>query len=118
MVSLAYNGFENQGAAALADALKVNSTLKELDIRLAYLVCVCVCVCSAIVLFSCSNNRIGTDGAIVLSRVLPINDTLKEFKVYSFYTNATTIFNAQTMFTWHVHVYILFFISYRLGRIP
>ncbi len=38
VISLAYNGFDNQGAVALADAFKVNSTLEELDIRLADLV--------------------------------------------------------------------------------
>ena len=33
-LNLAYNGFADKGAAALADALKVNSTLIELDVRL------------------------------------------------------------------------------------
>lgn len=32
-LNLAYNGFADDGAAALADMLKVNSTLMELDIR-------------------------------------------------------------------------------------
>ena len=34
---MAYNGLANEGAVAIADALKVNSTLEELDIRLAEL---------------------------------------------------------------------------------
>ena len=32
VLNLSYNGFGNEGAMALADALKVNSTLTELDI--------------------------------------------------------------------------------------
>lgn len=31
---LAYNGFADKGMAALADTLKVNGTLRELDVRL------------------------------------------------------------------------------------
>lgn len=34
ILNLAYNGFGQEGAAALADALKLNSTLTELDITL------------------------------------------------------------------------------------
>lgn len=33
VLNLAYNGLANEGAVAIADALKVNSTLEELDIR-------------------------------------------------------------------------------------
>lgn len=33
-VNLAYNGFADKGMTALADALKVNSTLCQLDVRL------------------------------------------------------------------------------------
>ena len=32
-LNLAYNGFADDGIAALADTLKINSTLMELDIR-------------------------------------------------------------------------------------
>jgi hypothetical protein len=32
-LNLAYNGFADKGAIALADALKVNSTLVDLDVR-------------------------------------------------------------------------------------
>ena len=32
VLNLAYNGFGTEGAIALADALKVNTTLQELDI--------------------------------------------------------------------------------------
>jgi len=39
---MAYNGLANEGAVAIADALKVNSTLEELDIRLAELHCHCM----------------------------------------------------------------------------
>jgi len=39
---MAYNGLANEGAVAIADALKVNSTLEELDIRLAKLHCHCM----------------------------------------------------------------------------
>ena len=35
-LNMAYNGLANEGAVAIADALKLNSTLEELDIR-----CVC-----------------------------------------------------------------------------
>ena len=31
-MNLAYNGFANEGAIEVANALKLNSTLKELDI--------------------------------------------------------------------------------------
>lgn len=33
VLNLAYNGFANEGAVEIANALKVNSTLQELDIR-------------------------------------------------------------------------------------
>lgn len=33
VLNLSYNGLANEGAVAIADALKVNSTLEELDIR-------------------------------------------------------------------------------------
>jgi len=32
-LNLGYNGFADDGASALADALKINSTLMDLDIR-------------------------------------------------------------------------------------
>ena len=36
---LAYNGFADKGMIALTEALKVNSTLRELDVRLCMIPC-------------------------------------------------------------------------------
>ena len=35
VLNLAWNGFSNDGALAVGDALKVNTTLTELDLRYA-----------------------------------------------------------------------------------
>lgn len=59
-LSLAYNGLGNEGATALADALKSNTTLVDLDI-------------------SC--NRIHQQGAEALVKGIESNETLKILKV-------------------------------------
>lgn len=60
MLDLSWNGFEDDGARALCDALKGNNTLTELNIR---------------------NNRISTVGAAHIARGLEGNNTLEILKV-------------------------------------
>ncbi|XP_013919861.1 PREDICTED: leucine-rich repeat-containing protein 74A [Thamnophis sirtalis] len=60
ILSLSWNGFGNDGAFALGEALKVNITLAELDI---------------------SNNHISNDGAIKLSKGLEMNGSLRILKM-------------------------------------
>lgn len=57
---MAWNGLGNEGAYAMAEALKQNSTLVELDI---------------------SNNRITVEGCTALAKGLNQNETLKILKV-------------------------------------
>lgn len=54
------NGFDNEGAFAVADIIKRNTTLLNLDV---------------------SYNRIGTPGAQVIAKALETNDSLKILKV-------------------------------------
>jgi len=56
VLDLSWNGFADDGAAAVGDSLRENNTLLELDL---------------------SNNRISTKGALRLSEGLKVNDTLK-----------------------------------------
>jgi len=53
---LSWNGFADEGAAAVGESLRENNTLIDLDL---------------------SNNRISTEGALALSKGLQINNTLK-----------------------------------------
>jgi hypothetical protein len=57
---MSYNGLGNPGALGFADALKVNSTLLDLDI---------------------SNNRITAEGAAFIGKALEVNDTLKVLRI-------------------------------------
>lgn len=59
-LDLSWNGFSNEGAKALGDALKENSTLTVLDL---------------------SSNRINTIGADHLAKGLSQNESLKVLKV-------------------------------------
>lgn len=59
-LDLSWNGFGNEGALALGEALKFNNTLVYLDL---------------------SNNRIGDEGVGMLCRGLEANDTLRTLKV-------------------------------------
>ncbi len=54
------NGVENEGALALADAIKSTDILKELDI---------------------TNTRINTEAAVNLAKALAVNETLLVLKV-------------------------------------
>lgn len=59
-LDLSWNGFGNEGALALGEALKFNNTLVYLDL---------------------SNNRISDEGVGMLCRGLETNDTLRTLKV-------------------------------------
>lgn len=59
-LDLSWNGFGNEGALALGEALKFNNTLVYLDL---------------------SNNRINNEGVGMLCRGLEANDTLRTLKV-------------------------------------
>ena len=58
--NLSMNGVENEGALALADAIKSTDILKELDI---------------------TNTRINTEAAVNLAKALAVNETLLVLKV-------------------------------------
>lgn len=60
ILNLSWNGFGNEGAFALGEALKVNTMLAELDI---------------------SNNHVSNEGAIKLSKGLEMNGSLRILKV-------------------------------------
>jgi Ran GTPase-activating protein (RanGAP) involved in mRNA processing and transport len=60
VLDLSWNGFEDDGARALCDSMRVNNTLTELNIR---------------------NNRISTVGAAHIARGLEGNNTLEVLKV-------------------------------------
>ncbi|KAG8126352.1 hypothetical protein E2320_021441 [Naja naja] len=60
ILNLSWNGFGNEGAFALGEALKVNTMLAELDI---------------------SNNHISNEGAIKLSKGLEMNGSLRILKM-------------------------------------
>ena len=64
MLDLSWNGFEDDGARALCDSMRVNNTLTELNIR---------------------NNRISTVGAAHIARGLEGNNTLEVLKVSTVY---------------------------------
>lgn len=59
-LDLSWNGFGNEGALALGEALKFNNTLVFLNL---------------------SNNRISDEGVGMLCRGLETNDTLRTLKV-------------------------------------
>ena len=59
-LDISWNGFGNEGAKAVGEALKHNRSLELLDL---------------------SNNRIRANGAIILSSGLQNNNTLKILKV-------------------------------------
>lgn len=59
-LDLSWNGFGNEGALALGEALKFNNTLVYLDL---------------------SKNRISDEGVGMLCRGLEANDTLRTLKV-------------------------------------
>lgn len=61
-LNLSWNGFGNEGALAMAEALKFNSTLQWLDM---------------------SNNRVTNEGAFMLAKGVEINDSIKVLKVSS-----------------------------------
>ena len=60
MLDLSWNGFEDDGARALGDAIRGNNTLTELNIR---------------------NNRISTAGAAHIARGLEGNNALEILEV-------------------------------------
>lgn len=59
-LDLSWNGFGNEGALALGEALKFNNTLVHLNLN---------------------NNRITNEGVGMLCRGLQVNDTLRVLKV-------------------------------------
>lgn len=59
-LNLSWNGFGDEGALAMAEALKFNSSVEWIDL---------------------SNNRITDEGALVLSKGLEVNDVLKTLMV-------------------------------------
>nr|XP_006821489.1 PREDICTED: uncharacterized protein C14orf166B homolog [Saccoglossus kowalevskii] len=60
ILDLSWNGFANEGALAMGQALKVNKQLIDLDL---------------------TNNRITNDGALAIAKGLESNDTLKVLKI-------------------------------------
>ena len=58
--NLSWNGVENEGALALADAIKSTDILKEIDV---------------------TNTRINTEAAVNLAKGLAVNETLMILKV-------------------------------------
>nr|XP_016847043.1 PREDICTED: leucine-rich repeat-containing protein 74A [Anolis carolinensis] len=60
VLNVAWNGFGNEGAFALGEALKVNTSLNELDI---------------------TSNHINNEGAIKLSKGLELNGSLRILKI-------------------------------------
>lgn len=60
-LDLSFNGFGNEGALALGEALKFNNTLVHLDLN---------------------NNRISDEGASLLCKGLEANDTLRVLQVH------------------------------------
>lgn len=75
-LNLAYNGFADKGTTALADALKVNSTLKELDIRYRRDFSFKTVLTPKI-----SYNRVTQVGAVAFSKILPQHESLQVLKV-------------------------------------
>lgn len=65
-LDLSWNGFGNEGALALGEALKFNNTLVHLNLN---------------------NNRITNEGVGMLSRGLEHNDTLQILQVGAEYFN-------------------------------
>lgn len=65
-LDLSWNGFGNEGALALGEALKFNTTLVHLNLN---------------------NNRITNEGVGMLSRGLEHNDTLQILQVGAEYFN-------------------------------
>lgn len=59
-LDLSWNGFGDEGALAMAEALKFNSSVEYVDL---------------------SNNRVTDEGALVLSKGLEVNDVLTTLKV-------------------------------------
>lgn len=59
-MDLSWNGFSNEGALALGEALKFNNTLVHLNLN---------------------NNRITDEGVSMLCKGLEANDTLRVLKV-------------------------------------
>lgn len=60
IINLSWNGFGNEGALALGEALKVNNVLTELDI---------------------SSNHINNEGTMKLCKGLEVNGSLRILKV-------------------------------------
>ena len=58
--NLSWNGVENEGALAIADAIKSTDILKEIDV---------------------TNTRINTEAAVNLAKGLAVNETLMILKV-------------------------------------
>ncbi|PIK52516.1 hypothetical protein BSL78_10614 [Apostichopus japonicus] len=59
-LDLSWNGFGDEGALAMAEALKFNSSVEWIDL---------------------SNNRVTDEGALVLSKGIEVNDVLKTLKL-------------------------------------
>ena len=57
--NLSWNGVENEGALALADALKTTDILKELDL---------------------TNTRLNTEAAVNFAKSLAVNETILTLK--------------------------------------
>lgn len=74
-LDLSWNGFGNEGALALGEALKFNNTLVHLNLN---------------------NNRITNEGVGMLCRGLEHNDTLQILQVGQEYFNAVTSHKFQT----------------------
>ncbi len=79
VLDLSMNGFEDDGARALCDALRGNNTLTELNIR---------------------NNRISTVGAAHIARGLEGNCTLEVLKVSTVYHSKTYFFVDKFQHLW------------------
>ena len=91
ILDLSWNGFSNTGVAALGVALKVNKTLKVLDIRLeprdpdgVYPNC---SINVVMYLFVFSNNRIGDEGAKKFGPCIAKNTALETLLVRKISSN-------------------------------
>lgn len=80
--NLSHNGLGDDGALAFIDALKVNTTLTELDVRYMYTNTPGVCSLHGHSLHTHSNNRFSSTTAVNFAiKVIPSCETLKVLRV-------------------------------------
>ena len=84
--NLSWNGIENEGALALADAIKTTDILKELDI---------------------SNTRMNTEAAINFAKGLAVNETLLVLRVSLIHKHVSELSITSSSLTSFMFFYIL-----------